>query len=417
MTWITNRFFSWCEIGIKTMILLLLLMDTGAVRAQRNELVMATTFSPGATAWIIQRWQTEPESVMIRTLNRTSASLEQLLYTANVENVDLILTSSPMLLQHLQEHQKLAPFDDAPAESQNLVPESIRATSVAVAISGFGLLINRPALSVKHLPAPADWDDLALPIYQDALLMSSPSRSDTNHLMVESLLQQKGLVQKYENNNSIKPGATLSVGLFMLATIAIVILAAFPQLRPGFDISKPMETRDIIIICMLSAACLMVILCKMSTDDIILTSTFRAGMSSLAVILGIVTLGTTFIDAHLTEIKDIAGDILQTYPMLLALVLFFTCALLYSQGATTPLIIPLAVALNIPTWAILASYVAVTGVFVLPTYPTSLAAMEFDTTGTTRVGNYLLNHPFMLPGLGGVIAGVTFGFVIAPMMV
>lgn len=227
---------------------------------------------------------------------------------------------------------------------------------------------------------------------------------------------QKGLVQKYENNNSIKPGATLSVGLFMLATIAIVILAAFPQLRPGFDISKPMETRDIII-CMLSAACLMVILCKMSTDDIILTSTFRAGMSSLAVILGIVTLGTTFIDAHLTEIKDIAGDILQTYPMLLALVLFFTCALLYSQGATTPLIIPLAVALNIPTWAILASYVAVTGVFVLPTYPTSLAAMEFDTTGTTRVGNYLLNHPFMLPGLGGVIAGVTFGFVIAPMTV
>ncbi len=77
----------------------------------------------------------------------------------------------------------------------------------------------------------------------------------------------------------------------------------------------------------------------------------------LAVILGIVTLGTTFIDAHLTEIKDIAGDILQAYPMLLALVLFGTCALLYSQGATTPLIIPLAVALDVPTWAILASYV------------------------------------------------------------
>ncbi|STL78117.1 regulatory protein [Escherichia coli] len=66
---------------------------------------------------------------MIRTLNRTSASLEQLLDMANVENVDLILTSSPMLLQYLQEHQKLAPFDDAPAESQNLVPESIRTTS------------------------------------------------------------------------------------------------------------------------------------------------------------------------------------------------------------------------------------------------------------------------------------------------
>lgn len=89
---------------------------------------MATTFSPGATAWIIQRWQTEPGSVMIRTLNRTSGYLEQLLDTANAENVDLILTSSPMLLQHLQEHQKLALFDSAPASSQKLVPRSIRST-------------------------------------------------------------------------------------------------------------------------------------------------------------------------------------------------------------------------------------------------------------------------------------------------
>lgn len=230
MTWITNRFFSWCEIGIKTMILLLLLMDVGAVRAQRNELVMATTFSPGAIAWIIQRWQTEPESVMIRTLNRTSASLEQLLDTANVENVDLILTSSPMLLQHLQEHQKLAPFDDAPAESQNLVPESIRATSVAVAISGFGLLINRPALSVKHLPAPADWDDLALPIYQDALLMSSPSRSDTNHLMVESLLQQKGWVKGWE---------TLLTSAGNLVTISSRSFGVADKIKSGLGVAGP----------------------------------------------------------------------------------------------------------------------------------------------------------------------------------
>ena len=227
---------------------------------------------------------------------------------------------------------------------------------------------------------------------------------------------QKGLVRKYAGQNSTTPGARLSVALFMLATVVIVILAACPQLRPGFDAGNAMNTRDIIIICMLAAACLMVVLCKTSTDAIVLTSTFRAGMSSLAVILGIVTLGTTFIDAHLTGIKDIAGDILRAYPMLLALVLFGTCALLYSQGATTPLIIPLAVALGVPTWAILASYVAVTGVFVLPTYPTSLAAMEFDTTGTTRVGKYVLNHPFMLPGLGGIIAGVAFGFIIAPMI-
>lgn len=96
-----------------------------------------------------------------------------------------------MLLQHLQEHQKLALLDSAPAASQKLVPRSIRSTSVAVAVSGFGLLINRSALAARHLPPPADWQDMGLPSYRGALLMSSPSRSDTNHLMVESLLQQK----------------------------------------------------------------------------------------------------------------------------------------------------------------------------------------------------------------------------------
>ncbi|WP_272690598.1 anaerobic C4-dicarboxylate transporter [Providencia sp. PROV090] len=229
---------------------------------------------------------------------------------------------------------------------------------------------------------------------------------------------QKGLVHKYEEKKGESTTREkFSVVLFIIATIAIVILAAFPQLRPGFDIGKPMGTRDIIIICMLSAACLMVVFCKTSPDSIVLAPTFRSGMSSLAVILGIVTLGTTFVDAHMDQIKAIAGDVLSAYPILLALVLFLTCALLYSQGATTPLIIPLAIALDVPTWAILASFVAVTGVFVLPTYPTSLAAIEFDSTGSIRVGKYILNHPFMLPGLGGIIAGVAFGFIIAPMIV
>ena len=199
-------------------------------QAQGKELVMATTFSPGATAWIIQRWQTEPGSVMIRTLNRTSSSLEQLLDTANAENVDLILTSSPMLLQHLQEHQKLAPFENALPESQRLVPDSIRSTSVAVAISGFGLLINRSALAARHLSPPADWGDLTLPKYQNALLMSSPSRSDTNHLMVESLLQQKGWEAGW---------ATLLASAGNLVTISSRSFGVADKIKSGLGVAGP----------------------------------------------------------------------------------------------------------------------------------------------------------------------------------
>ena len=229
---------------------------------------------------------------------------------------------------------------------------------------------------------------------------------------------QEGLIRKHkEAEVKNEKGAKISVVLFILATIMIVILAAFPSLRPGFDVGKAMGTRDIIVVCMMAATCLMVPFCKIKADSINLTPTFRAGMTSIVVILGIVTLGTTFVDAHLEDIKMIAGDVLRTYPMLLALVLFGTCALLYSQGATTPLIIPLAISLDVPHWAIVASFVAVTGVFVLPTYPTSLAAMDFDSTGSTRIGKYVLNHPFMLPGLLGVVGGVAVGFIIAPMVV
>lgn len=223
-------FLRWSRAPGKTLALLLLAAGFSSCAAQGNELVMATTFSPSATAWIIARWQTEPGSVMIRTLNRTSASLEQLLDTANAENVDLVLTSSPMLLQHLQEHQKLAPFSGAPAASQRLVPESIRATSVAVAMSGFGLLINRSALTTRHLPAPADWDDLTDPRYQGALLMSSPSRSDTNHLMVESLLQQKGWLKGWQ---------TLLASAGNLVTISSRSFGVADKIKSGLGVAGP----------------------------------------------------------------------------------------------------------------------------------------------------------------------------------
>lgn len=228
---------------------------------------------------------------------------------------------------------------------------------------------------------------------------------------------QAGLVNQSSGTTfELKKGAKSAIAIFLLTTVFIVLFAVVPGLRPVYESGKSMSTRDIIIVMMLASSCLMLILGKIKPDAIVTNSIFRSGMTSVAVIIGIVTLGTTFVDAHMNEIKALAGDILTSYPMLLAAVLFFTCALLYSQGSTTPLIIPLAVTLGVPHWAILASFVAVTGVFVLPTYPTTLAAMEIDTTGSTRAGKYVLDHPFMLPATLGVIAGLLFGFAWAPMI-
>lgn len=157
-----------------------------------QELVIATTLSSEATEHIISQWQTQPLATKIRTLNRTSASIERLLENPLGENIDLVLSSSPMLLQRLQSKNLLQPFNNQIETSRKLVPESIRSTTVAVAVSGYGILINVAHLEDKNEPVPTSWKELSRSRYQGTLLMSSPSRSDTTHLMIEDLLQQQG---------------------------------------------------------------------------------------------------------------------------------------------------------------------------------------------------------------------------------
>ncbi|SFC65010.1 ABC transporter substrate-binding protein [Pragia fontium] len=173
---------------------LLILLLTSAL-AHSSELVIATTLSPEATEHIIGQWQTQPQAVSIRTLNRTSSSLERLLNNPLGEKIDLVLSSSPMLMQRLQDGGKLSLFENKIEDSRRLVPESIRSTTVAVAISGYGILVNRTRLQEKGLPTPKTWEDLGDARYQGMILMSSPSRSDTTHLMIESLLEQRGWQQ------------------------------------------------------------------------------------------------------------------------------------------------------------------------------------------------------------------------------
>nr|BEP19707.1 phosphoglycerate transport regulator PgtC [Morganella morganii subsp. sibonii] len=154
--------------------------------------MIATTFSPEATAHIISSWQQQPGAARIRTINRTSAALERLLDTPALEDVDLVVTSSPMLLQHLQEHDRLAELSGLPDVSRRLVPLRLRDNAAAVAFSGYGILVNKRRMAENNLPVPVSWDSLTDSRYRGLLLMSSPSRSDTYHLMVESLLQQRG---------------------------------------------------------------------------------------------------------------------------------------------------------------------------------------------------------------------------------
>ncbi|PHM37107.1 anaerobic C4-dicarboxylate transporter [Xenorhabdus innexi] len=226
-----------------------------------------------------------------------------------------------------------------------------------------------------------------------------------------------GLVELRSSHKiDIKPKAKLSVLLFLLGVISIITYAVINSPSVGL-VEKPlMNTTNAILIIMLSVATLTTIICSVNTDAILNSSTFKAGMSACICILGVAWLGDTFVQANLGWIKETAGSLIHAQPWLLAIIFFFCSALLYSQAATAKALMPMALALHVTPLTAIASFSAVSGLFILPTYPTLVAAVQMDDTGTTRIGRFVFNHPFFIPGTIAVALAVTFGFLFGGMI-
>lgn len=224
----------------------------------------------------------------------------------------------------------------------------------------------------------------------------------------------KGLIKmRGETQIEIKPYAKLSVTIFLLVILVVMLYATMISKNVGL-IENPILSRDQAIIAfMLSAATFIVFFCKVDTSDITSASTFKSGMSAAICVMGVAWLGNTFVSGHIDEIKDAASNLLNSYPWLLAVALFIAGTLLYSQAATAKALYPAALALGVSPEAAIASFAAVSALFVLPTYPTLLAAVEMDDTGSTRIGKLVFNHPFLIPGVIAIALSVIFGFVIS----
>ena len=209
----------------------------------------------------------------------------------------------------------------------------------------------------------------------------------------------------------ILPGAKMSVLIFLFGLVGVMGYATAISKNVGL-ITDPVMTRDQAIIAfMLSTAAVIVLLCKASTSEVLSASTFKSGMSAAICVLGVAWMGTTFVSAHEKEIMSFSGDLLSDQPWLLAVVLVFASALLYSQAATTKALMPTALAIGVAPFAAVAAFPAVSALFILPTYPTLLAAVQMDDTGTTQIGKAVFNHPFIVPGILNIAIAVGLGFV------
>lgn len=208
-----------------------------------------------------------------------------------------------------------------------------------------------------------------------------------------------------------KPGAKLSVLLFLLGIVAVVLYATAISDTVGLIANPVLPRNEAIVVFMLTVAAIICFTCKVDTAKILSASTFKSGMSACICVMGVAWLGDTFVKAHISEIQQVAGDLLTDYPWLLAVILFFASTLLYSQAATTKALMPAALMLGVSPITAVASFAAVSALFVLPTYPTLLAAVEMDDTGSTRIGKFVFNHSFIVPGTLAIALSVLFGFI------
>ena len=209
--------------------------------------------------------------------------------------------------------------------------------------------------------------------------------------------------------------AKISVLIFIAATFLIVLFGSLPSLRPSFD-GKALDMPSLIEILMLSAAAIILLVTK--TDGIKATqgSVFLAGMQAVIAIFGIAWMGDTFINGNITELTASIKDVVQSMPWLFGLALFVMSILLYSQAATVRAIVPLGIALGISPYMLIALFPAVNGYFFIPNYPTVVAAINFDSTGTTRIGKWVLNNSFMMPGLVATIVSVIVGLLLIQLL-
>lgn len=209
----------------------------------------------------------------------------------------------------------------------------------------------------------------------------------------------------------------MSVILFIVGVVAIVIVGSFPDILPRWTSADGTVSKigmpTIIQMVMLGIAAIMMLACRIKGEDIAHSSVFSAGMQAVIAIFGIAWMGDTFIQANMDVIKSGLLGYVEAHSWTFAVALFVMSILLYSQAATLRALLPLGIALGIPAPLLVAMFPSVNGYFFIPNYPTVVAAISFDRTGTTRIGKYLLNHSFMLPGMISTIVAIGVGFMLS----
>lgn len=215
------------------------------------------------------------------------------------------------------------------------------------------------------------------------------------------------------------PRAKYAVVAFLLGVLMVVVFGSVPSLRPSFMVDGVMHRvtmPETIEIVMMSVAALILVVGKANVHDAVKGNVFGAGMNAMVAIFGIAWMGDTFFNGNLAFFKENIANVVTQYPFLFAIALFFMSIMLFSQAATVRTLYPLGIGLGIAPLALVAMFPAVNGYFFLPNYPTTVAAINFDRTGSTHIGRFVVNHSFQLAGFITTFVSIGVGYLIIQFM-
>ena len=175
--------------------------------------------------------------------------------------------------------------------------------------------------------------------------------------------------------------------------------------------SAPLSMVNVIQIFMLLAGSLIIIFTKTDTSKIGKNEIFKSGMIALVAVFGISWMAETMFTVHTPMMKAFLGGIVQEHSWTYAVMLLLISKFVNSQATALVAFVPLALGIGVNPAIILAFAPACYGYYILPTYPSDLAAIQFDRSGTTKIGRFVINHSFIIPGLLGVFTSCVFGYI------
>ncbi|MDY6420478.1 MAG: anaerobic C4-dicarboxylate transporter [Succinivibrio dextrinosolvens] len=218
-------------------------------------------------------------------------------------------------------------------------------------------------------------------------------------------------------NEELPFGAKLSVAIFLLSLALIVLIAIFPEVRTIGEGTRPISMGVIIQMMMLGFGAIILIATKTPVKTIPNGVVFKSGMVACIAIFGIAWMSNTYFAYAMPEFKAAITGMVNDAPWTFALALFSVSVVVNSQAATAKIMLPVAIAIGLPGPVLIGLMPATYAYFFIPNYPSDIATVNFDVTGTTKIGKWYFNHSFMVPGLIGVVVACCVGLSLAEIII